>query len=192
MFAWWAINKDYWRNCIPSYFFISVFKCCFNIFFFICSQTIKHTDSAAGLIKTKSRCFHVSDWSHAASSSSFIANSESRIVTVFVTVHVCCLFSVYFCVALMFTFMFLIFFFFLFVILFTFRHRIQTEQEVVVPSLHTASLCRSLRPLLCAPPFLPRHPKQCHSQRPLACCQPPRPCPLPAMGGAPGCSGAAV
>lgn len=112
MFAWWAINKDYWRNCIPSYFFISVFKCCFNIFFFICSQTIKHTDSAAGLIKTKSRCFHVSDWSHAASSSSFIANSESRIVTVFVTVHVCCLFSVYFCVALMFTFMFLIFIFF--------------------------------------------------------------------------------
>lgn len=113
MFAWWAVNKDYWRNCIPSYFFISVFKCCFNIFFFICSQTIKHTDSAAGLIKTKSRRSHVSDWSHAASSSSFIANSESRIVTVFVTVHVCCLFSVYFCVALMFTFMFLIFIFFI-------------------------------------------------------------------------------
>lgn len=72
------------------------------------------------------------------------------------------------------------------------RHRIQTEQEVVVPSLHAASFCRSLHPLLRAPPFLPRHPKQCHSQRPLACCQPPRSCPLPAMGGAPGRSGPAV
>lgn len=184
-------------------FFKSVFKCCFNIFFFTCSQTIKHTDSAAGLIKTKSRRFRVSDWSHAASSASFKANSESRIVTVFVTVHVCCLFCLFLCSFDVYIHVSVVYYeclllghhclHCLFVILlFTFRHRIQTEQEVVVPSLHAASFCRSLRPLLRAPPFLPRHPKQCHSQRPLACCQPPRPCPLPAMGGAPGRSGAAV
>lgn len=38
------------------------------------------------------------------------------------------------------------------------RQCVQAEQEVVLPSLHSAALCRPLRPRHHAPPLLPWYP----------------------------------
>lgn len=81
---------------------------------------------------------------------------------------------------------------FVMIYVFIYRNCIQTEQEVVIPSLHPASLCWSLSARHRAPPLLPRYPQQCHAQRPLTCRQPAGPRPHAAVGGAAGCTGAPV
>lgn len=75
---------------------------------------------------------------------------------------------------------------------FVYRHSVETQQEVVLSSLHAALCRRSLCSLHRASPLVSRNPQQRHPQRPLAGCQPERPRPLSAVGGAAGSRGAAV